>query len=337
MQEKRMSRFVALTGLGIGLFMFIACAPQPANAPAASSAETSANTLTAIKVPAVVSDTAASYWVDAPVLTVHTKASSEGQPDGADVNVQAVYDDQAIAMRLEWADTTKSDLNKAWVWDGSAFSRSPNLGDRMGVLFAMENNAEFAAKGCAAACHNSDQDVEKWWMGADSADLHYDLWQWTAATTNPVNQAQDQWLNVLDTPADSESATHPDDQTGGGSLSNTNEAKDGPAYVNGADLTSSFIITGQQAPIELSQLANGAAIPTSILAPWVGSRGDVTANGVWQDDKWVVVLVRTLDTGHEDDVVFTPPKSYPLGLAIFDHNDLVNHTTAPDVVTLEWK
>src|SRR5436853_53916 len=97
-------------------------------------------------------------------------------------------------MRLEWADSTESNLNKAWIWDGSKFSRSKDLGDRMGVLFPIENNANFASKGCAGVCHNSDASQEKWSMGSESADQRLDLWQWTAASTNPVGQAQDEWI-----------------------------------------------------------------------------------------------------------------------------------------------
>ncbi len=57
----------------------------------------------------------------------------------------------------------------------------------------------------------------------------------------------------------------------------------------GADLSASFIISGEQAPIDTSKLAKGAVIPPSILVPWVGSRGDIQAKSVWKDGKWVVV------------------------------------------------
>lgn len=338
MQDK-VYRFITLIS---GLCVLVACTAMPSAAPtsrqtSASGAAASSNTLTAVKVDAVALDTVASYWTDAPVLTVHTKATVKGQPDGADVNVQAAYDSKSITLRLVWADATESNLNKAWTWDGSKFTRSKELGDRMGILFPIENNAEFASKGCTAACHNADADQEKWWMGTEKADLSYDLWQWTAATTNPIGQAQDEWLNVLEDPADTESATHGDALTSGGSLSNLNQAKDGPGFMHAADLVASFIITGEQTPLDTSKLAKGAIIPPSILAPWVGSRGDVQAKGVWQAGQWTVVLLRALDTGHDDDVVLTPTKSYPLGIALFDHIDLLGHTTTPDVVTLTWK
>jgi hypothetical protein len=47
--------------------------------------------------------------------------------------------------------------------------------------------------------------------------------------------------------------------------------------------------------------------------------------------------MRPLDTGHDDDVVFTPPKSYPFGLSITDNGGGTDHTNAPDVLTLEWQ
>ena len=307
-------------------------AAAPASAPAGKP-----NTLTAVKVDAASLDAAAAYWANAPVTAVETKATEDDEPDGPPVNLQAVYDNQNLAVRLEWADSSQSDMNKAWAWDGEKFTRSKDLGDRMGLLFAMENNPEFASKGCAAACHNADPDPAKWWMGSEDAAVHYDLWQWTAASTNPVGQAQDEIINVLEDPAEVESATHGDALESGGSLSNVNEAKDGPIYMSGESITATSIITGQQVPIDTSKLASGALIPPSVLAPWVGSRGDVQAQGTWQNGKWVVVLMRPLDTGHDDDLAMTPPKPYPFGVAVFDHIDLEGHTTSPEAITLEWQ
>ncbi|MFN8445816.1 MAG: ethylbenzene dehydrogenase-related protein [Caldilineaceae bacterium] len=333
------SRLAGFTG---SLLLLVACATPQAAAPAsggssAAAPAASSNTLTAVKVDAVSTDAGAAYWGTAPVLTVHTKASEKGKPDGADVNLQAAYDGQNLAMRLEWADPTHSVINKPWTYDGSKFARTKELGDRFGLMFPIENNPTFASKGCAGACHNSDADVEKWWMGSDSADLRYDLWQWTAASTNPVGQFNDEWINVQTDPANAESATHTDKLDSGGSLSNVNEAKDGPAYMSGKDIAASIIISGEQVPIDASKLSAGAIIPASILAPWVGSRGDIQVNGTWKDGKWVLVLTRALDTGHDDDVVLTPPKPYPFGVAVFDQAEHFGHTTAPDVLTLEWK
>lgn len=325
----RVDRLIVL----IGAILFFAACAAPGAAPAGGSAPAPAaasNTLTAVKVDAASLDGAAGYWADAPALAVHTKAAEKGKADGPDVNLQAVYDGKNIAVRLEWADTTNSVVNKPWTWDGSTFTRTKELGDRMGVIFPVENNPNFASKGCAGICHNQDAEIGKWHMSTESEAEHLDLWQWTAASTNPIGQLNDEWISVQTDPANAESATHPDAQTAGGSLSNVNKAKDGPAYMNGTDIAATIIITGQQVPIDTSKLAKGAIIPSSVLAPWVGSRGDIQVNGVWKDGKWVLVLLRALDTGNEDDVVLTPPKAYPLGVAVFDQAEHYSHTIVPD-------
>lgn len=78
-------------------------------------------------------------------------------------------------------------------------------------------------------------------------------------------------------------------------------------------------------------------VPGFVIEPAVGSRGDVTASGIHADGKWVVVLVRALDTSNGDDVTFSPPKAYPFGLAVTDDGGGTDHTVVPDVLTLEWQ
>jgi hypothetical protein len=295
-----------------------------------------AATLTAVKVNAVSLDSAAGYWADAPALTVHTVSPIEGNPDGPDVNIQAVYDDNAIAMRFEWADASESIWKNAWAWDGSAFKKSGDE-DRLQLLWPIENHPEFASKGCAAVCHNLDPDQGKWYMSTENESLRFDVFHWKSTRTNPVGQADDQWLSVLTDPNDTESSRHGDAKDSGGYADNVNEAKDGPAFVNGADPQSPFILTDDKAAIDVSQLAANAIIPGFVLSPFAGSRGDLAAAGKWENGKWVVVLMRPLDTGHDDDVVFTPPKRYAFGLSVTDDGGATDHTNAPDVLTLEWK
>lgn len=323
------------------LLLLAACAALPTassggNAPAAAPVAANTNTVTAIKIDSVSLDAAASYWADAPVLTVPTVGNSEGKPDGSDVSIQAVYDDQNFAMRFEWADEDESISKNLWTWDGAAFSKSGDE-DRIQLLWAIENNPDFAAKGCAAACHNMDPDREKWWMGTDTPDLRYDLWHWKSTRTNLVGQSDDQWVSDLADPADVESPRRGDAKEGGGYKDNLNEAGDGPAFVHPTDPNAPFIPMGEELAIDTSQLANGAVIPGFLLAPAVGSRGDIAANGVWADGKWTVVLMRPLDTGHDDDVIFTPPKAYPFGLSITNNGGGTDHTNAPDVLTLTWQ
>ena len=74
-----------------------------------------------------------------------------------------------------------------------------------------------------------------------------------------------------------------------------------------------------------------------MLAKAVGSRGDVEANGVWANGKWVVVQRRLLNTTHTDDASFTPPKPVPFGMAVADSAGDLDHKISKDPLTLDWK
>jgi hypothetical protein len=333
--------FYRIVALGAVAVWLLSCVAPPGMAPAsggaaAPDAQANATTVTALKVAAVSLAADADYWADAPILTVPTVGNSEGKPDGSDVSIQAVYDDANLAMRFEWADEEVSISKNLWVWDGAAFTKSGDE-DRVQLLWPIENNPEFASKGCAAACHNMDPDHEKWWMGTDTPDLRYDLWHWKSTRTNLVGQSDDQWVSDLADPTNVESPRHGDAKESGGYKDNINEAGDGPAFVHPSDPDAPFIPIGEEVAIDPSALEAGATVPGFLLAPAVGSRGDIAANGVWADGKWVVVLMRPLDTGHDDDVIFTPPKAYPFGLSITNHGGGTDHTNAPDVLTLTWQ
>jgi len=326
----------------VALILLAACAAPPASAPSSGSAApaepaaATSNTITAVKADGVSLDAGADYWAAAPVLTVQTVAALEGEPDGPAVSVQAVYDDANIALRFEWADVDESISKNLWAWDGAAFAKSGDE-DRVQLLWPIENNPDFVSKGCAAACHNLDADQEKWWMGTDTPDLRYDLWHWKSTRTNLVGQSDDQWVSDLADPTNIESPRRGDAKDSGGYKDNINEAGDGPAFVHASDPAAPFIPLGEEVALDTSTLASGALVPGFLLASAVGSRGDLAANGVWQDGKWTVVIMRALDTAHDDDVVFTPPKPYPLGLSVTNNGGGLEHTNAPDVLTLEWQ
>ena len=107
--------------------------------------------------------------------------------------------------------------------------------------------------------------------------------------------------------------------------------------MSNVSLESAFIMSGEETEIDVTRLAENAIVPGYVLSPFQGSRGDIASNGAWVDGKWVVVLTRALDTGNDDDVVFTPPKKYPFGVAVVDEGGGLDHTVSPEVLTLEWQ
>jgi|GEM_PF-564890 len=317
---------------------------QPASSqPAADAAQPQAaapagqpNTLTAVKVDATVLDAAAAYWADAPVLDVQTKAAKEGNPDGPIVKLQAAYDGESIVIRSEWADPNESLSKAAWTWDGSAFAKTGDE-DRIMIAWPIGNNADFASKGCTAACHNLSANEDEWWMGSEDAAVRYDSWHWKSTRTNPVGYSDDQWWSVLTDPADPGSSRPSDAKDSGGYADNVNEDASGPKFMSSKGTKEQFILAGDEVAIDTGALATADIIPGYVLAAAVGSRGDIEANGVWADGKWIVVQRRALNTSHDDDTTFIPPKPMPFGLAVVDNGGGLPHTVGPDVLILEWQ
>jgi len=310
------------------IWLLVACGAAVPTGPQATD-------LKAIKVDDAALDSSASFWANAPKLQVATKAVREGHPDGSTVTLQAAYDADNLVIRAEWADPTNSNFKDAWKWDGSAFTRVKANEDRLMYLWSIGNDAQFASKGCAAVCHNQDPDEKTWWMGTENPDLRYDIWQWQAARTNPLNQASDEWLGAR--PDEKSKARRVDDRESGGAALNRNEEKTAPAFMHSTDLTSPYLVAGQETPIDSAKLTADILVPGYLLSPFVGSAGDISAQGQWADDKWVVVLSRALNTGHEDDVTLTPPKPVPFGLSIADDAGDANHTVSQEALILEWQ
>jgi hypothetical protein len=300
------------------------------------SAETSATLLTATKVDATSLDANADYWADAPVLSVDTKAALEGELDGPTVKMQAAYDDEYVVIRSEWADPNESVMKDAWAWDGTAFTQSGDE-DRIMIAWPIGNNAEFANKGCAAACHNTSENQDEWWMGSEDPNIRYDNWHWKAARTNPVGYSDDQWWNVLEDPADPGSSRRGDARDSGGYTDNVNDDETGPLFMSSVGTGETFIYAEDVVDLDTALLAAGDVIPGFSIAKPIGSRGDIEASGVWANGNWVVVQRRLLNTGHDDDVTFAPPRPVPFGLSVVDNGGGLPHTVGPDVLTLEWE
>ncbi|MEI7770341.1 MAG: ethylbenzene dehydrogenase-related protein [Chloroflexales bacterium] len=337
-----MKRLLLVETLAITLAFVVAACGAPAAAPQGGGAAPAAkpNTLTAVKVDATTLDAAAPYWAQAPKLDVATVGAAPGKPDGPTVSIQAAYDGQYIVIRSEWADATNSLKDDTWTWDGKAFTQEGEQ-DFIGFIWPIGNNATFASKGCAATCHNTNADQEKWWMGSDSADVRYDGWFWMAARTNSVGYADDISWSVLSDPNDMGSPRVDDAVDSGGPVENTNGDKNNPApiFMSGKDLKSPILLDADKVAFDAAKakLATGDTVPGFVLSKPVGSLGDVEASGKWESGKWVVVQRRLLNTTHPDDGVLIPSKPTPFGFAVADASGNLDHKIAKDVLTLEWK
>jgi Ethylbenzene dehydrogenase len=332
-----MKRYLLIETLAIIISFSIAACTSPASstqggAPPASTP----NTLTAVKVDATSLDGSAAYWAQSPKLEVATVGAAPDKPAGPAVTLQAAYDGQYLVIRSEWPDTTNSLHRNTWTWDGKALSQDGQE-DFISFIWPMGNNAAFASKGCAATCHNTDTDQKKWWMGSDTADVRYDGWFWRSARTNPAGYSDDYGWTILKDPTAMGSPRVADALDSGGFVSNINADKSGPLFMSAKDLKSLILLDADKVAFDQTKLAVGDTVPGFVLAKAVGSRGDIEANGVWANGKWVVVQRRLLNTTHNDDASFTPPKPAPFGVAVADNSGDLDHKISKDALTLDWK
>jgi hypothetical protein len=79
----------------------------------------------------------------------------------------------------------------------------------------------------------------------------------------------------------------------------------------------------------------GDVIPFRLPCKPSGSRSDVKAQSRYAEAGWTVMLYRSLDTGHQDDVTFLPARKYSFAIAVFDDSG-ADHSKATLPLTLEF-
>lgn len=316
-------------------------ASSPTAAATATTAVPPTDLIAVKKAPAsMAADDAA--WKDARVTTVKTSVVKTSAATGAvDVKMQALYSDTDIWFRFEWADPTKFTA-RDWTFDGTKWKAPSGQQDRLALMWQLTPSTDFQAKGCAALCHNPEEEkADKWYM-VSPPNVTMDLWQWTAGISNGMKQFSDYTLsNKVPEPTALGAPFVADPNTGGGNVANTNDAKDGPKMMQDPtkkpSMGTDYLLVSEAVALDVSKLKAGDKIPNALLAPFTGSRGDVEANGAWANGTWIVVAHRKLDTGNADDAKFAAGGSYPFGLAAFNDLGNVDHTVTTDVYTLRLK
>lgn len=330
MSELMRKTIIGLTAVAL---LAAACGGGGAGAP---------NELVALKkTPAsLAADDAA--WKDAGAVLIKTTViEGSAAKAGVEVKAQAVYSDTDVWFRFEWTDATES-TGRVWTYDGTAWKSSGNE-DRLALYWEITPIDKFQTRTCGALCHNPVADnIDDWYMITPGLSDRADNWHWKAARTNAIGQVDDKYLTgVLTDPKDVESANKGDAKDKGGYVANSTADGKGPAKMQDPtkkpSAGSGVLLTTEAVPMDASKFKAGDTVPRELLEPWVGSRGDIAAKGVYASGKWTVVFHRKLNTAHEDDVEFVTGKTYPFGLAVFDSAGGANHTISSDVLTLKFK
>lgn len=315
-------------------------------------------TNTSILIDGVV-DTA---WSAAPVLKVYINKIPYQPNNGYEGIKQTTYTIQSMRKQgdiyflIQWADPTESVNRFPWMQQADGrwqqLMNKDDTGhdntyyeDKMAVLWNI-NLKTFNKKGCAAACHMAKDGMQKGIADKapgrkyTKAGTTIDMWHWKGVRSNPVGQADDQYIHDNTEPkANKNWGRSGDAKTGGGYSNNVQGGQ--PAFVQ-SDLTNESVVVldAKKMPLDASWLQTNR-IPGIVTAPFTGSRGDLTAKGVWNDGIWTLeirrAMVTTGDKSSIQDVQFIDlSKAYDFGVSVFD-NSQINHVYHDGVLQLRFK
>ena len=298
----------------------------------------SKQTLSAAKVkkaPAGLNDPA---WKKAKVADVHFEGKESFAGKNALVATKAVYTDQEIYFLFSWKDANKSVTKGAWAYDGQKWQHQKGNEDRISLLFEINRINNFATKGCAITCHVPDgaPNAKEGKFGTVTAAEKGDLWHWKAARSDPAGFADDTWLTNIS----EKKGGRKSDAGKGGDTKNMTEDKSMPKYMlaPGKMLAKNGILLASDT-VEIedySAFKTGDTLTYRMPKIPEGSRADIKAESNYANGSWTVMLSRSLDTGHDDDVAFNPRKKYNFAMALFDDSGDEDSYDS-EVLTLQFK
>ena len=263
-----------------------------------------------------------SEWADADSVVIQVWGGSNSNADAVPVTLKTMHNQREIFFLVRWSDPTLSfnrylvKTDSGWVEERSVvqdiYGETIYSEDKLGLSFS--NNRG----GCATTCHVP---------AYGKLGLHYtdgdtvDVWEWMAVSTNPALEADDWWWGEYIN--DTIGGRHADNKASGGYQSNLNREWKQPYFLPTHPSQRFWIWYGspKYTPYypELDTFQIGSRVPSLLVAPTTGDRGDIKARGIWKNGVWTVELSRELSTGSQFDIPMR--NTIYLNLALFDNAD----------------
>ncbi len=275
---------------------------------------------------------------------VYTPSNGYKGLQKAKITVRSMHDAENVYFLLQWDDPTPSLDYQPWVKqaDGS-WKRQGNpdssdhentfAEDKVALIWDI-NAAGFEQRGCTVLCHKArggriagvaDKSPGRKYTNKPGETV--DLWIWESVRTNPVGQLDDWFIDDTSQPAKNpEWGRKPDASSGGGYAENVNAAKNAPGFMNKdpAAANKTWVLDAEKADFADSFKA-GDTVGGEVLAPFTGSRGDLSGVGKHANGAWTVEVKRKLVTGGDktQDVQFGNLKqTYYFGVSVFDNTEI---------------
>lgn len=267
------------------------------------------------------------------------KATTVKVSDGRKVEVKFAYTGDKIFMSAVWPGVPESGALREtqWEWDGAEWTRQYACYPTIGLVWAISNSIqEFDEKGCETICHN-EGDRATWRMATDDLTARADMWDISVPYARFTGLAHDfnlkvgnTWINQTIERSQKEASVGSDYLVENGPFIINGYDVNRPVYKLKDGLSSTEVpypTEAQLTPItDYSVFAKGDRLPYFILVEakiadgviYGGSRDDIKIGAVWTGEKWSVELERKLNTGHPDDVQFSPKsgQSYTFALGV---------------------
>jgi hypothetical protein len=309
--------------------------------------------VTSVKVaaPIVIDGASEAAWEQAAPMKL-TLDKTPYKPEGfagitqTEITMRSAYDAENVYFLVQYKDPTRSLARFPWVKqeDGSwkQMQKPDSSGhentyfeDKFAIIWDIKTKG-FAKLGCAVVCHmsvggkvNGIADSSPGRKYTSKPGETVDLWSWEGVHGNADGQFDDMFINDNTPPDATDWGRRADANSGGGSVDNVNDAKNGPAFMSAKpEADKPWIADDQKIPF-VDTFKAGDSIPSQIAKPHTGSQADITCASTWADGMWTIEfkrkLVTTGDKAAEQDVQFSDlTKAYSFGVAVFD-NTQVNH------------
>jgi len=264
--------------------------------------------------------------------------ASEGPQGKVEISLKALYTDKDVYFLFQWPDKTMS-LSRFFEFDGKEWKKAKGNEDYFALAWDINNTVkDFPKKGCTVLCHKQDKELL---LRTNAPGERMDYWFHKPQRMNPVGQADDQYL-THELKKGENSARRTDPKTAGGYEENWDKEAKRPKYTFREGVKPGPILLKKDA-VEIKDQGKfkpGDRLPREVLAPFVGSRGDIQSGAVWDKGRWTLELKRARATeDKENDVQFTDPgRPYYFGISVWDDADDEDHShTGENVLKLMLK
>ena len=239
--------------------------------------------------------------------------------------------------------------------DDGVIIRKPFYEDKFAMLWNVNNSVQnWSVNTCFASCHTDLNEEDGYARHYTQPGETIDMWHWKSVRTDVNFQADDQFQDD-----DFPNGRHGDDKVEGGYTNNkqdltingTSEVVSVPKYLI-PGLTYYYWITQDEIDdgtaklitevdidgvlfydggsidpnVETAFQREGATtgafgIPSVYTTEFIGSRGDITAKGVYNGSGWILEMKRKLKTDDTEaqDVDFSSLEDLDFGISIFDN------------------